>query len=141
MVGGWCGRVGGWQLPVTEAVSGQAGSTLAGGVSSCWCAPLTLPSPPLPSSHCLPPQKRALIERIAEHSLMLSQDPFGNYVVQYVLELGHPETSAMVMTNLKGHYGELATQKFRWGLWSGPWSARSSRHGSTCAAGAERSSA
>ena len=41
------------------------------------------------------------------------QDPFGNYVVQYVLELGHPETSAMVMTNLKGHYAELATQKFR----------------------------
>ena len=56
---------------------------------------------------------------------MLSQDPFGNYVVQYVLELGHPETSAMVMTNLKGHYGELATQKFRWGLWGGLWMAQS----------------
>lgn len=34
-------------------------------------------------------------------------------MVQYVLELGHPETSAAVMTNLKGHYSELATQKFR----------------------------
>ncbi len=43
------------------------------------------------------------------------QDPFGNYVVQYVLELGHPETSTLVMANLKGHYSELATQKFRCG--------------------------
>ena len=41
-----------------------------------------------------------------------TQDPFGNYVVQYVLELGHPETSGMVMTNLRGHYPELAIQKF-----------------------------
>lgn len=41
------------------------------------------------------------------------QDPFGNYVVQYVLELGHPETSSLVMANLKNHYPELATQKFR----------------------------
>ncbi len=68
---------------------------------------------------------------------MLSQDPFGNYVVQYVLELGHPETSAMVMTNLKGHYGELATQKFRCGgrvrcracMW---WAVR--RQGASCTA-------
>ena len=44
------------------------------------------------------------------------QDPFGNYVVQYVLELGHPETSGMVMVNLGGHYSELSTQKFRWVL-------------------------
>ena len=42
----------------------------------------------------------------------MAQDPFGNYVVQYVLELGHPETSIVVMRNLKGHYSELATQKF-----------------------------
>ena len=47
------------------------------------------------------------------------QDAFGNYVVQYVLELGHPETSAMVMTNLTGHYSELATQKFRWASFPG----------------------
>lgn len=79
---------------------------------------------------CSPlPQKRALIERIAEHSLMLSQDPFGNYVVQYVLELGHPETSAMVMTNLKGHYSELATQKFRWGGQQGGGCVGSVCHG------------
>ncbi len=50
---------------------------------------------------------------VAKCTCGLLQDPFGNYVVQYVLELGHPETSAAVMTNLKGHYPELATQKFR----------------------------
>lgn len=32
---------------------------------------------------------------------------------RYVLELGHPETSALVMEGLAGHYGELSTQKFR----------------------------
>ena len=41
-----------------------------------------------------------------------TQDPFGNYVVQYVLELGHPEATTAVMLQLCGHYAELAQQKF-----------------------------
>jgi Pumilio-family RNA binding repeat len=45
-------------------------------------------------------------------SLRGTQDPFGNYVVQYVLELGHPEASAQIMQQLFGHYAELAQQKF-----------------------------
>ena len=40
------------------------------------------------------------------------QDPFGNYVVQYVLELGHTEATAAIMQQLFGHYPELAQQKF-----------------------------
>ena len=40
------------------------------------------------------------------------QDPFGNYVVQYVLELGHVEASTQIMRQLFGHYSELAQQKF-----------------------------
>lgn len=40
------------------------------------------------------------------------QDPFGNYVVQYVLELGHPEATTAIMLQLCGHYAELAQQKF-----------------------------
>lgn len=40
------------------------------------------------------------------------QDPFGNYVVQYVLELGHPEATEGIMLQLCGHYPELAQQKF-----------------------------
>lgn len=64
-------------------------------ISPLKAPPPTHPPPPPPPRHFL-------------------RDPFGNYVVQYVLELGHPETSTLVMANLKGHYGELATQKFRW---------------------------
>lgn len=40
------------------------------------------------------------------------QDPFGNYVVQYVLELGHVEATATIMRQLYGQYPELAQQKF-----------------------------
>ena len=40
------------------------------------------------------------------------QDPFGNYVVQYVLELGYADASIAVMNNLFGHYCDLAQQKF-----------------------------
>ena len=43
---------------------------------------------------------------------MLSQDPFGNYVVQYILDLGLPWCNAEVMTRLAGNYAELSTQKF-----------------------------
>lgn len=43
---------------------------------------------------------------------MVLQDPFGNYVVQYVLELGHVEATATIMRQLYGQYPELAQQKF-----------------------------
>ena len=43
---------------------------------------------------------------------MCMQDPFGNYVVQYVLELGHPEATERIMEKLGGHYSDLAQQKF-----------------------------
>lgn len=40
------------------------------------------------------------------------QDAFGNYVVQYVLELGQVESSRAIMKNLVDHYPELSMQKF-----------------------------
>lgn len=40
------------------------------------------------------------------------QDAFGNYVVQYVLELGQADSSRAVMNQLQGHYAELSMQKF-----------------------------
>lgn len=40
------------------------------------------------------------------------QDAFGNYVVQYVLELGQAESSAAVMKALEGRFAELSMQKF-----------------------------
>jgi Pumilio-family RNA binding repeat len=44
--------------------------------------------------------------------LLLLQDPFGNYVVQYVLELGDTSASGAVMRGLAGHWPDLAQQKF-----------------------------
>ena len=43
---------------------------------------------------------------------LLRQDAFGNYVVQYVLELGHAEASGAVIHHLAGHFAELSMQKF-----------------------------
>lgn len=40
------------------------------------------------------------------------QDAFGNYVVQYVLELGQMESSRAIMIRLVGHFAELSIQKF-----------------------------
>ena len=38
--------------------------------------------------------------------------PFGNYVVQYILDLGLPWANAEVMIRLAGNYAELSMQKF-----------------------------
>lgn len=40
------------------------------------------------------------------------QDAFGNYVVQYVLELGQVESCRGVIQVLAGQYAELSMQKF-----------------------------
>jgi hypothetical protein len=45
-------------------------------------------------------------------SSFLLQDAFGNYVVQYVLELGQADSSRAVMVSIKGHFAELSMQKF-----------------------------
>jgi hypothetical protein len=40
------------------------------------------------------------------------QDAFGNYVVQYVLELGQTDSSRAIIMSIKGHFAELSMQKF-----------------------------
>jgi hypothetical protein len=40
------------------------------------------------------------------------QDAFGNYVVQYVLELGQADASRACIRMLAGHLAELSMQKF-----------------------------
>jgi len=42
----------------------------------------------------------------------IQQDAFGNYVVQYVLDIGQTGPSGAIMESLMGHYGELSMQKF-----------------------------
>jgi pumilio RNA-binding family len=57
-------------------------------------------------------QRLTLISEVAAQSLVLAQDPFGNYVVQYVLGLDLPWASAMVMGRLGGSYAPLSMLKF-----------------------------
>ena len=62
--------------------------------------------------HAVDEQRRPLVHEIASQALVLSQDPFGNYVVQYILDLGLSWANAEVMTQLIGNYAELSMQKF-----------------------------
>lgn len=57
-------------------------------------------------------QKIQLIQKITNHSLELVQDAFGNYVVQYILDLGEPKLSEPVILQFCGMICELAKQKF-----------------------------
>ena len=62
--------------------------------------------------HAIDEQRRPLVLEIASQALVLSQDPFGNYVVQYILDLGLSWANGEVMTQLLGNYAELSMQKF-----------------------------
>ncbi|OVA16403.1 zinc finger protein [Macleaya cordata] len=57
-------------------------------------------------------QKRHLILEITSNALVLSQDPFGNYVVQFILELQIPWATADALDQLDGNYGNLSMQKY-----------------------------
>jgi hypothetical protein len=53
-----------------------------------------------------------LIQDITKNALTLVQDPYGNYVVQYVLELPFPDLVDSLARGFAGHVRQLATQKF-----------------------------
>ena len=57
-------------------------------------------------------QKRQLVQEIIANALELVQDAFGNYVVQYVLDLGEPTIAHGIMNNLLGSISSLSVQKF-----------------------------
>jgi len=57
-------------------------------------------------------QQRVLISTVISHALELMQDPFGNYVVQYVLDLGRQTEAWAVAEKCIGNVALLSTQKF-----------------------------
>ncbi|KAJ9081419.1 hypothetical protein DSO57_1014717 [Entomophthora muscae] len=57
-------------------------------------------------------QKRQLALAITEAAPRLVQDPFGNYVIQYVLDLSIPEYTALVIAQFMGRVCSLSVQKF-----------------------------
>ena len=62
--------------------------------------------------HADSPTRAAIIEQVITHARKLVVDPFGNYVVQYVLDMGLDGISYRVMNTLRGSYPMLSLQKF-----------------------------
>jgi hypothetical protein len=59
-----------------------------------------------------PHQAAALAVEISMNALALIQDAYGNYVVQYILDLGLDGISKQIMMSLRGCYVQLSLQKF-----------------------------
>ncbi|KAK2659726.1 hypothetical protein Ddye_006259 [Dipteronia dyeriana] len=63
-------------------------------------------------AHSFGEHRDKLITEISTNGLLLAQDPFGNYVVQYIIELKIPSVIANLHSQFGGHYVQLARQKF-----------------------------
>lgn len=57
-------------------------------------------------------QKKQLVEQIKVNSVALVQDAFGNYVVQYALDLDFPDLATDLIIQFHGRMYQLAKQKF-----------------------------
>jgi hypothetical protein len=62
--------------------------------------------------HASEAQKMQLVNEIRNNALALVQDAFGNYVVQYVLDLGMESVCEAIATKFLGNLYYLSTQKF-----------------------------
>ncbi|KAL8275129.1 hypothetical protein Esti_001008 [Eimeria stiedai] len=58
------------------------------------------------------PLKERLLSEVSSNALLLSQDPFGNYVVQHILRHDHARVGSAIIEQLRGHVRELSEQKF-----------------------------
>lgn len=62
--------------------------------------------------HASGDQKRWLVQKITLEARRLVQDPFGNYVVQYIIDLNEPTFTEPLVVQFKGCIGHLSRQKF-----------------------------
>jgi hypothetical protein len=62
--------------------------------------------------HASGEQKAWLIRQISNNAFHLVQDPFGNYVVQYILDLNEPIFTEPLVGMFAGRVGQLSKQKF-----------------------------
>ncbi|XP_027091258.2 uncharacterized protein [Coffea arabica] len=56
--------------------------------------------------------REKLVSSISANGLLLSQDAFGNYVIQYIIELKIPSAAATLLSQFEGHFVFLSMQKF-----------------------------
>ena len=59
-----------------------------------------------------PPQRRAMVVEIGRNCLQLMQDPYGNYVVQYVLDRCPGDEIRPVTSCPLGRIASLSVQKY-----------------------------
>ncbi|KAL6966226.1 Pumilio 12 [Sarracenia purpurea var. burkii] len=57
-------------------------------------------------------QRHRLICEIISNALILCQDRFGNYVVQFVFGLHVPWATVDILDQLEGNFGDLSMQKY-----------------------------
>ncbi|KAK0747651.1 armadillo-type protein [Apiosordaria backusii] len=57
-------------------------------------------------------QKSWLIKCITDNAYQLVQDPFGNYVVQYIIDLNEPTFTEPLVAQFRGHILTLSKHKF-----------------------------
>jgi len=62
--------------------------------------------------HASGDQKLWLIQRITENAVTLVQDPFGNYVVQYIIDLNEPLFTEPLVRQFRTKIGALSRHKF-----------------------------
>ncbi|KAF2478649.1 hypothetical protein BDY17DRAFT_55974 [Neohortaea acidophila] len=62
--------------------------------------------------HATGPQKGAMVDAVIDNAFALVQDPFGNYVVQYVLDLNEPMFTEPLCRSFAGNIAFLSKQKF-----------------------------
>lgn len=63
-------------------------------------------------AHSTGENRDRLVAEICANALLLSQDPFGNYVVQYIIELNKPAANVILNSQFEGNYVYLSMQKF-----------------------------
>ncbi|KAK9001331.1 hypothetical protein V6N11_083117 [Hibiscus sabdariffa] len=63
-------------------------------------------------SHSTGEYKKKLLEEISANGLLLAQDAYGNYVVQFILELKIPSATSTLTSQFEGNYVHLSLQKF-----------------------------
>ncbi|CAI9116316.1 OLC1v1017428C1 [Oldenlandia corymbosa var. corymbosa] len=56
--------------------------------------------------------REKLVSSVCANGLLLAQDAFGNYVIQYIIELKIPAAAATLLSQFQGHFAYLSMQKF-----------------------------
>jgi hypothetical protein len=62
--------------------------------------------------HATGAQKAKLVHAVIDNAYSLVQDPFGNYVVQYILDLSNIDFTRPLCLGFRGRMCELSKQKF-----------------------------